>query len=566
MIVVVIIGLMSAVAVPNFLRARDVAHGRAMKEEPVAETPLDFLKPMGMAPVIDDYRADYQVTYRFERVGMDIFTRTEVRATGRAEIHSTCGASGSAFFQIPIPMGRADLRDVRVRLTTPGAANSQDMTAYKIGASIDLALPPVSSVVEFSFTALGRDRFAIWLPRAEQLGSLSVSVTAQGEGEIIIPDTALQPTSRSGSELHWVMSRVGHTSPILIEIPSAESPLGRVVSLFQLMGLAVMLFGLGVWYLAELEKPGLLCRFHVSHFLLLAFNYSLYFVIFSVISFREDMSAGSGMAVSAVLALPFLALHVARFTNWRFAVTRMLPLAMFTLGLVVSGVYLGTFRDVIFLASAVFVTGFVTVTFEKWAAARAEFEAERVARMKTRISAMVHRIVEEGDRLMDRGNAADCMSQMLQDSAGGAAGTPEIQALARLRKPIKELGKQHDQMVDMVRRAASAEVVNEDLLPYWESSLAKFIESATSLVIPLEEAVTAARRVGCEESGSTRCAACGKPGLTATFCSSCGARSALRINCPCGEKFVVPLHFTQQQKLVLHCVRCGALLPDSSKT
>ncbi|MBF0548310.1 MAG: type II secretion system protein [Candidatus Riflebacteria bacterium] len=565
MIVVVIIGLLSAVAVPNFLRARDVARGRTIKEEPIAEAPLDLPKPIGLAPMIDDYKADFQVIYRFERVGMDIFTRTEVRASGRAELHSTSEASGSTFFQIPVPMGRADLRDVRVRMTAPGFPNSQENTTYKIGTSIDLVLPPVPAVVDFSYTALGRDRFAIWLPRAEQLASLSVSVTAMGEGEIVIPDTALQPTSRSGSELHWVMNRVGHTSPILIEIPSAQSPMGRVVSLFQLMGLAVMLFGLGVWYLAELEKPGLLCRFHFSHFLLLALNYSLYFVIFSVISFREDMPASSGTALSAVLALPFLVLHVARFTNWRFAVTRMLPLALFTLGLVVSGVYLCAFRDVIFLASAVFVTGFVTVTFEKWTAARTEFETERVAGLKARISAMAHRLVEEGDRIMDRGNAADCMAQMLQEAAGGAAGTPEIQALARLRKPIKELGKRHDQMVDMVRRAAGSVEVNEDLLPEWESCLAKFIDSAASLVIPLEEAVTTARQVGCNETGNTRCVACGKPGSVATFCSSCGARSALRINCPCGEKFVVPLHFTQQQKLVLHCVRCGALLPEIAR-
>ena len=417
-------------------------------------------------------------------------------------------------------------------------------------------------MVEFSYTALGRDRFAIWLPRAEQLGSLSVSVTALGEGQIVIPDTALQPTTRSGSELHWVMSRVGHTSPILIEIPSAQSPLGRVASLFQLMGLAVMFFGLGVWYLAELEKPGLLCRFHVSHFLLLALNYSLYFVIFSVFSFREDMSAASATAVSAVLALPFLALHVARFTNWKFTVTRMLPLAVFSLGLVISGVYLGPIRDVVFLVSAVFVMGFVTVTFEKWAAARTEFESERVAGLKARISALSHRLVEEGDRLMDRGNAADYLAQMLQNAAGGAAGTPEIQALARLKKPIKELGKQHEQIVEMVRRAASSEVVDEDFLPFWESSLSKFIDSATPLVIPLEEAVASARRVGCGETGKTRCAACGKPGAVTTFCSSCGARAALRVSCPCGEKFVIPLHLTQQQTLAMHCVRCGALLPE----
>jgi len=125
---------------------------------------------------------------------------------------------------------------------------------------------------------------------------------------------------------------------IKYQIPSAQSPIGRVVALFQLTGVAVMLFGLGVWYLAELEKPGLLSRFHFSHFFLLALTYSLYFVIFAVISFREELSPTAGMAVSAVLSLPLLALHVARFTNWRFTMTRMLPLAVFTLGLVISGV------------------------------------------------------------------------------------------------------------------------------------------------------------------------------------------------------------------------------------
>ena len=49
--------------------------------------------------------------------------------------------------------------------------------------------------------------------------------------------------------------------------------------LFRFVGLAVLLFGAGFWYLSEQHKPGALNGFRWSHFLLLATIYSLFFVI-----------------------------------------------------------------------------------------------------------------------------------------------------------------------------------------------------------------------------------------------------------------------------------------------
>jgi len=72
-------------------------------------------------------------------------------------------AAGSSFFLIPIPAGRADFRDLRVVLTGDAAAGAREIPASMLDNAIYVSLPsePVREIVEFSYTALGRDRFAI---------------------------------------------------------------------------------------------------------------------------------------------------------------------------------------------------------------------------------------------------------------------------------------------------------------------------------------------------------------------------------------------------------------------
>lgn len=61
----------------------------------------------------------------------------------------------------------------------------------------------------------------------------------------------------------------------------------------------------------------------------------------AVVSFRENMNPWLAMGIAAVFSLPLLLLHISRILNVAFACRRALPLAVFTLGVVINGVYAG---------------------------------------------------------------------------------------------------------------------------------------------------------------------------------------------------------------------------------
>jgi hypothetical protein len=61
---------------------------------------------------------------------------------------------------------------------------------------------------------------------------------------------------------------------------------------------------------------------------------------------------------------------VSRVVDLRFAATRIAPLAVFTAGLVVNGVYGGPVRDYVYVGAVVVIIAYVTVTYESWYAGR----------------------------------------------------------------------------------------------------------------------------------------------------------------------------------------------------
>ena len=58
----------------------------------------------------------------------------------------------------------------------------------------------------------------------------------------------------------------------------------------------------------------------------------------------------------------------------RFALLDGLPLALFSYGVVIDGVYAGAWRDYGFLAAAIATLAFVTTTFPRWTAGRVDHE------------------------------------------------------------------------------------------------------------------------------------------------------------------------------------------------
>ena len=95
----------------------------------------------------------------------------------------------------------------------------------------------------------------------------------------------------------------------------------------------------------------------------MAATYSLFFVVFAVIIYHEQLPVIPALGISLASSLPLLALHVAKITNLGFALKHVIPLAILTLAVVVNGVYGGASRDYVFLAILIVSVAYLTLTY-----------------------------------------------------------------------------------------------------------------------------------------------------------------------------------------------------------
>ena len=121
----------------------------------------------------------------------------------------------------------------------------------------------------------------------------------------------------------------------LVDLPGAESALGRLVVLVRFMALSLLLFGAGFWYMTEQRFPGALENFRWGHFLLLATNYLLFFLIFAVVIYQGHTSLLIALLIAAAGSVPLLATHLARIEHGRLNPT------LLTLHRIASGLGLG---------------------------------------------------------------------------------------------------------------------------------------------------------------------------------------------------------------------------------
>jgi hypothetical protein len=231
-----------------------------------------------------------------------------------------------------------------------------------------------------------------------------------------------------------------------------------------------------------------------------------------------------------VFSLPLLVLHVAAVLGLRFALSRVLPLAVFSLGLVLAGVYVsGAVRDYLYIGAAVVVIGYMTFTFPGWAAGRAR-----------------HREAN------DRAHAAErqALQQLVITALGGRAAELKAAALTSV----------YD---DLVKRLAAVPTRRDwgqvDELPKIRTD-AEDLRARLDAVRPAAGTPAAAEPAA--RGDETHCAACGADVPRAAFCLRCGARQAVEAVCGrCGEKTVLPVHLfpdgTPPAK-ALYCTNCGA--------
>ncbi len=575
MVVVVIIAIISGILVPKLLSMLDKSR------EPTAETSLPESQaekrgetlappPQGVPPVIESASMNMTLNSTYHRIGLDVYTRYEVHCHNQLVFRRSSGDKNPVLLTIPLPEGRAEARDVRLTLTrlSDGAAWEPDTLEYRgqrLYWSGTLA-DDEQLIADINFVALGREQFEYRLPPARQLRSLDVTVALTGAASPTIPNHALQPTETGEQRFVWKFNNLVTDRAIMLDIPGALSPLGRVLLLVRLMAIAVLLFGIGLWYLGEQWQPGHLKNFRWGHFLLLALTYALYFIIFAVISFQENINTGLAMAVAALFSWPLLLLHVTRVTNFAFAYRRVMPLAVFTLGVVINGVYGGPVRDYVFIAAVVFVIAYLTLSYEQWEQGRTQYREQQRAQCEKRITAMREHLLDLVNQRVDGVQSADMEAEHLLSGSEQQELLTEHYALVQKRQPVAELIKTYQGLVERLPDSGMASHEFEhDWYDEFEVEIEQFGQDAQKTLAALrgaiEELAARKNRLRIErDERRVHCIVCGQNVPPTPFCPECGAARYKEMTCrECENQLLLPRHLIPEEVVVLelYCPQCG---------
>lgn len=524
MIVVAVMALLSAVLVPWLLRARH--HSSQPKAATESRSVTQHQLPEGASPAGVSVDLQLELKPKPRRVGLDVLNRYTLNHRGRYLFRVD---KNSTLIQIPLPEASTSISELRVRSRQPDERWS--VPSNLIASSGWLAWiqeSPGDLEVMVDFNSEGQDRLKLSLPPANLHHKISAEITSKAK--LTVPTSGL--SSVDGNT--WQRENILSPSPLLVELPSLEDPLTRVVRLFRLTGLAVLVFGSGFWYLSELYESGSLKSFGFGSFGLLALNYSLFFVSFAVLGFHELLPAHQNLALSTLLTAPILLYHVSQILDWRFAISRALPLSIATLGLVYNGVYGGETRDVVYLGYALALGTLLTLSYRPFVRALRAKNAQ-------------HR--KDVDQLLTEYRAARDQARDL------VAETRQLLETGRLRE---------SQRATLTRalelQAEQTRYIDLPTDPYsWSEPVVTVTKKLLDSTNELQRELKAVRGHLPAQTLSEihlHCLACGREALDGKYCCHCSLPLPEVFECPgCRTEIVLPRHLELDSNY--HCHQCG---------
>jgi len=525
MIVVALVALIAAVLVPNFLRARERARSRHLPSAP-AEKARAVSPPASAGPLvhIELLRSQMRLRGWSSRMGMDVVNRYSLEVLCQFEL----SAEGGRELRVPFPRLSEEASNVAVEVETP--QGRQTYRAWQVSPwGLVIQAPAGHCRMWVRYLAQGKDQMLLDLPPAPRRENLRLELSLEPGLQAVLAQSSLQPTSGSSSCWVWEFRNLVSDSPLVLELPVSHSLMGKVFTLCRLAGGAVFLFGLGFWYLGELYRPGQLSSFGWGHFLMLALNYCLFFPVLAVLSLSQELALSQALPATALVSLPLLSLHVWRSVDLRFALLYNLPLALATLAVVVGGVFVENFRDLLFVSAGVLAIAFATLTFPRWRQHRLDWQR----RMELQL---VQRVEEQWLQVEACGDPTPWV--VPEDGSGLESARRRWRSARQLRMRARPLGQGQELLYSEVLAASR----NVDT---WLAEHLCWMEEHRPR--PPASAVNRTEEQHCPHCGAQQSG-------HASYCSQCGSACARRLQCPCGAQGWFPALVPGWQ----HCPGCGS--------
>jgi hypothetical protein len=290
------------------------------------------------------------------------------------------------------------------------------------------------------------------------------------------------------------------------------------------------------------------------------------------------------MAISAVLSLPLLVLHVSRFTDIRFALGKVLPLAVFTTGIVIIGVYGDQYRAYAYIAAVTLVVGYVTVTFRRWSQGRQALKEKRIAELRDAVSRLQVRYADEVEGSAARLTAAiaevNRILKTVPESKGSRIHLKGHRSAAEsLLEAQKNLKKQMPDFLPSDYSMGIIELVDKQrTINNFEKAVDAHVRTVDEILrglgLELEawkpsrppapsEGVTEPKPGTADKkpAHSKHCIACGAAQVSMPYCSKCGTHQPVVIACvQCDAETSIPVHLLvgDAEEIALNCTNCGA--------